>query len=263
MFHLELLARSSVARTLKHLKILGYSMEQCLAPTIASFQSLSSLHLSFGGQQSTPDFRYTEFFVEYSKQTHAMKDLKELSLVNLKLELDMLEGTSWPNIEKLEIRNTGLVTDEIPRLLGELFPGLKILKLHEDSISSESISESLRHLPTLQIITARTVSVSAAEKASSYSALTKLVQEKQSLMDIDLKFSKPSSKEAIAHQNAFIKNAKVLLFLHRIDESLKPSTPTVPLGFYPHILEKCESYSGINGLFLALKDKLLSEIGYA
>jgi hypothetical protein len=263
LYHLEVLTRSSVGWSLKHLEIKNYEMESSLAPTIASFQSLSSLSLSLTGCQRSAGSVCTDFLVEYAKHPQAMKKLKELSLDNIPLNVSKFQNTRWPHVEKLEIRKTEFGDGGNLRYLGKVFPALKKLQLCDSKVSLEILKETVLFLPMLKLVKAETVLATEPQKPGTYSAMTKVVEQKQNLMDIHLTFAKTTNEKALRRQKHFHKTVKLQTCLNRVNESLKPSTPDIPLGFYPHILQKCDGYAGTSGLFLVLKDKLLSEIGFA
>ena len=268
LFHLEILARSPIAWTLKHLEIIDCcSMEPCLSSTIASFPNLSSLKLSMVTRQSQEAAaKATDFFVDYAKQqSSSFSSLDELIILNVPLEYSRFQETRWTSVQKLEIRHTGLCGAESKFAVSESFPALKHLKISEkDGVNSRSVKEALLQCSLLTKVKVEELSISAPNKLSSYTPLSRAVASKKCLFDFNVAFKKGDTKKpALSHQKHFQEQCKMYTFLHRLDESLKSSTPDIPLGFYPHILEKCGSHAGPSGLYLALKDKLLSDIGLA
>ena len=278
LFHLELVARSSIGWTLKNLAIYGYLLEPCLAPTIAAFRCLESLrvdleHYNHPLQYRLGETRLTNFLVDYSKSSLGTQNLKKLIIYYADLITSIFRTTCWPTVEELVLVQTGLGhgknttgDDDSSALFPfkKVFPALKTLNLlKEESISSKVVEHIICSAPLLQLLKVRGVVVPSPEKAQSYSLLKKMVKAKQNLFDLDLTFKQSDGSKGLDHQQKFEKHVRLYTFLHRIDESLKDSTPSVPVGLYPHILEKCEGRTGTTGLYLALKDKLLLGIGFS
>ena len=259
----ELLANSSIAKSLKTLSILNNNFHPSFANTFVNFRNLEKIVLSSippGSTRGWSAIEERDIGIASHFLSNALYHIRSpsLSISEMKIDFRGLEAIQYEYIQSLSLR-CKLYSDDVKFCVAEEFEydnhegwPLKQLELSYQLWETTTIPEILNYFPELRSLKVYHFGPNKTQKLRP--------EDIEEVLKTDRLFrfeglSRRDSTTKYAINYHCVQNWFKYLFLEQ---------PKAPIGYMGNVLERCSEQVGAEGLYKFLhNDNVLAELGWA